>query len=299
MTNYKELVNTLSNSIDPAIIDLKRARKRSQPPTQAFSDFLSHNEQGKWAENLLYDALQNIDESLVAVKYGKSDEIMAGEDGFKTFYLQYQDELDEIGKRPDLLIFNKNDFDSSWGKDISCKDRAFLNEIVPKSKMAFEVRSSAYLTDKFVPKDDRPFLSFTPKVEDLIVVLKWINLFNVPHFYVQVFFDTIYILPFAKILQLLATSTITQKGIKNKKYYGSFDGNPAFAIEKNPKNQFKETIHIYLNQGIKISKYLTSPEPIGTRKELMNGRLLHYIKFSGGEVILDTDLFRGLKEKPY
>ena len=35
------------------------------------------------------------------------DDIIAGDENFKEFYEEYQNELDEIGKRPDILIFDK------------------------------------------------------------------------------------------------------------------------------------------------------------------------------------------------
>lgn len=38
----------------------------------------------------------------------------------------------------------------------------------------------------------RDYLSITPKVEDLKLVYKWIETYNVPHFYFQVFFDKVY-----------------------------------------------------------------------------------------------------------
>ncbi|MDE5710835.1 MAG: AccI family restriction endonuclease, partial [Bacteroides sp.] len=40
----------------------------------------------------------------------------------------------------------------------------------------------------------RDYLSITPKVEDIKVVYKWIETFNVPHYYFQVFFDKVYAL---------------------------------------------------------------------------------------------------------
>ena len=153
------------------------------------------------------------------------------------------------------------------------------------------------LTKKFVSKKERPFLSFTPKVEDLLVVLKWINSFNVPHFYVQVFFDAIYIISFTEILILLQSVKITEKGIKNKKIVGLKDGNLAFVIEKNPKNQYKETIHIFLSNGHLLSERLNKPKLIGNRKELSGGRLLHYVSFEGGETRLDVSILKKLLEQ--
>lgn len=290
MNHYQELIKKLSSNISTDIVDLNIRRKKGTAPTQAFSDFLTHSEQGDWAENLLHSSIEKyFQPDLKPVKYGKSDKIIAGDPGFKKFYLSYQDELDTIGKRPDLLLYTPQSYKPQWGSDISQLSLSDLKTIVPMALSGLEVRSSAYLTKRFSPKDDRPFLSFTPKVEDLLVVLKWIETYGVPHYYVQVFFDAIYLIPFAKILEILGVSNITIKGIKNKKIYGTFNGLPAFAIEKNPKNQFKETIHIYLNQGILISEKIDSPGLEGKTKELEGGRLLHYVRFNGGHAEIKTN----------
>ena len=279
---YQDLIKKLSQEIPKNIVDLGIARRRGTAPTQAFSDFLTHSEQGDWAEVLFFNALKDAKLSYIPVKYGKAGKIIAGDPKFKAFYGEYQDELDVIGKRPDILLFKPEDYQERWNYDISNFSQAELQNIVPKAIAGFEVRSSAYLTKKFIAKKDRPFLSFTPKVEDLLVVLKWINTFGVPHFYVQVFFDTIYIISFEEILLLLKNGKITEKGIKNKKITGSI-GTSAFVIEKNPKNQFKETIHIYLDRGHILSNEIELPKLIGSRKELAGGRLLHYVTFEGGK----------------
>ncbi len=287
--NYKELIKQISESINPSIVDLNVKRKRGTAPTQAFSDFLTHSEQGDCAEILFFNTIKKSDIPYIPVRYGKSDKIIAGDPAFKSFYNSYQDELDLIGKRPDILLFKPEDYQKTWGDDISQLSQEELKSIVPKAVAGFEVRSSAYLTKKFVPKKDRPFLSFTPKVEDLLVVLKWIETFGVPHFYVQVFFDSIYIISFKDILLLLKDAQIDERGIKNKKFLGKINNSPAFVIEKNPKNQYKETIHIYLDRGHILSNKMDFPKLVGTRKELAGGRLLHYVTFDGGNTDLNKD----------
>lgn len=172
-----------------------------------------------------------------------------------------------------------------------------LIEIIPLAHAGIEVRSSAYLAEKFVPKRERPFLSFTPKVEDLLVILKWINTFNVPHFYVQVFFDSIYIIPFERILSLLKNAEFEKKG--SKIVLGRINNELAYKIEKNPKNQFKETIHIFLNQGTFLGKIIERPELVGKSKELADGRLLHYVTFTGGKAIIDETVLLSLIEKSF
>lgn len=101
------------------LVDFEQPRDHARTPTQASSNFITNKEQGDWAENLVSRSINETSNNFVAVKYGKSDDWIAGEDGFDKFYQDFQTELDTIGKRPDLLIFNKSDFDSDLGFDIS------------------------------------------------------------------------------------------------------------------------------------------------------------------------------------
>lgn len=296
--SYKDYINNLSTQISKNIVNLEVKRKRGNTPTQAFSNFLTNRQQGEWAEALFFDCLKKADIKYIPVRYGKSDQIIAGDPELKNFYNKYQDELDSIGKRPDILLFEPETYKPEWGEDISILPLSDLKNIVAKSMAGFEVRSIAYLTKKFKPKKDRPFLSFTPKVEDLLGVLKWINTFDIPHYYVQVFFDTIYIIPFSEILSLLKDAQIKERGKKNRKILGYIEEEFAFQIEKNPKNQYKETIHLFLNQGHLLSDSISKPCLIGNRKELSGGRLLHYVSFDGGKSKIKEEVLLRLIENP-
>ena len=105
--SYYEEIRELIQNVPATIIDWTIERKRGKPPTQAFSEFLTNREQGDWAENLILQAINALSGKFVAVQYGKSENIIAGEPGFEEFYEQYQDELETIGKRPDILLFSK------------------------------------------------------------------------------------------------------------------------------------------------------------------------------------------------
>jgi len=118
--------------------------KGESPPTQAFSEFLTNREQGDWAENLIHKAINSKSEKFVAVQYGKSENIIAGEPGFEEFYEQYQDELETIGKRPDMLLFSKEVYKQEWGLNISNFSKEQLDAIVPLATAGIEVRSSAF-----------------------------------------------------------------------------------------------------------------------------------------------------------
>jgi len=147
--SYKDEITDLINSVPETIVNLEIPRERGTAPTQVFSEFLSNREQGDWAERLIFHAINSVSANYRAVQYGKSDNKVAGEDGFKEFYEGYQNELGTIGKRPDLLLFKKSDYNPEWGGSIAKLNKAQLDEIVPKAVAGLEIRSSSFLIDKY------------------------------------------------------------------------------------------------------------------------------------------------------
>lgn len=351
---YYERIRELTKTVPVALVDFGLPRDPARTPTQASSNFITNKEQGDWAENLVFRAINETSKNFVAVKYGKSDDLVAGEEGFDTFYQEFQNELDTIGKRPDLLIFKKEDFIADLGYDISQVSHHTITRYVKKAIAGIEVRSSAFLIDKYeeamqvrtekfsqialqikdyillefqeeldqpsrrayidllqvitprtlsitnfrVPSwgsterlselksqfrklknaikeiQKRDYLSITPKVEDIKVVYKWIETFNVSHFYFQVFFDKVYGISFEQILSIISDSN--NEGI-------------IFSVETDTKNQNKTTIKINSKSGTPIASKVEEPIHESVRKEMDRGRLLFYVTFKGGTAYLDVD----------
>lgn len=351
---YYEKIGELTKNVPTELVDFEQPRDLARTPTQASSNFITNKEQGDWAENLVARAINETFSNFVAVKYGKSDDKVAGEDGFDTFYQEFQTELDAIGKRPDLLIFRQDDFNQEFGFDISQIPHREITEYVKKAIAGIEVRSSAFLIDKYdeamqlrtekftkialdtkneilnnffdilenparksyievlngITKETldvadfrtpswssserliqvkelfrklktalkeiqkRDYLSITPKVEDIKVVYKWVETFNVPHFYFQVFFDKVYGISFENILKIISDSD--NDGV-------------IFSVETDTKNQNKTTIKINLKAGIPIASKVDEPTHESIRKEMDRGRLLFYVTFKGGSAYLDLN----------
>lgn len=355
---YKDIINDICSNIHTGLIDFEKPRSEASMPTQASSEFITNKQQGDWAEDNLFRAINDNSENVVAVRYGKSDNLVAGDEGFEKFFNEYQSELDTIGKRPDILLYKKEDFDESLGYDISSKSSQEIGDYVSKAIAGIEVRSSAFLFNKYTAENNRVVrknteraidlkniildeyvdlleqkrpelktilqqlnetsvrsidyrkptwktsqrlqeltdnlselkdclkviqkrnsLSITPKMEDLKVVHKWIMTYNVPHFYVQVFFDKVYGVSFQHILEL-----VSNPDLEDKKYF----------IEQDAKNQNKTTIKIPSQDGTCLAETVTEPNHQSVRKELNKGRLLFYVKFDGGEACLDANKFESL-----
>ena len=355
MADYKDIVSNLCNNIHTGLIDFSEPRSVASMPTLASSEFITNKQQGDWAEDVIFRAINDNSNHIVAVRYGKSDDLVAGDDGFEEFFNNYQNELDTIGKRPDILLFKKADFNEALGYDISSMDSHDIGDYVTKAIAGIEVRSSAFLINKYTEETNkvvrentqkaidlknrilsdyidlleqkrpelvkilqqldetsvrtldyrvtswrssqrlqelslmlseikkclkiiqkRNSLSITPKVEDLKVVHKWIMTYNVPHFYVQVFFDKIYGVSFQQILEL-----VSNPDLEDDQYF----------VEQDTKNQNKTTIKIPSQNGICLAQTVSEPSHHSVRKELNKGRLLFYVKFDGGEAFLDKENF--------
>lgn len=345
MTYKSKIENLILNS--PLEINLD-VELKPRIPTTVSSEFITNREQGDWAEQLVNSSINRTSDKYIAVKYGRSENLSAGEDGFKEFYTNYIDELNKIGKKPDLLIFRKEDY--SIGDELN-------DEKVRSAIAAIEVRSSSFLVNKYESfmtsrintaleeieknrnlilsndelrnllmnknqiifnyilnstidsfqslnfrtpswssspnlkllssylkeiKDNikiiqkRDYLSITPKLEDIALVNRWIQHYNVPHYYLQVFFDKAYMISFMDILNISSDSE--KEGVE-------------FSIEQDIKNQGKTTIKINIHFANLIIDEITMPNHFSQMKELDRGRLIFYVKFNESEGKLHTLTF--------
>ena len=347
----KEYKDVIARLIDAFPLPINKGVViEGRPPTSANSEFLTNKEQGDWAERLVVKAINESSSGYVAVPYGRSDSIAAGDKGFAEFYRDYQNELNTLGKKPDILLFRDDDAPK-------CHDELESSECVSRAVAAIEVRSSSFLCGKYkktmaervalaekrcvelrnavmdepyggllksknpsvyellkcatndtfreltfravswsssedlrnlslmlkelksniAQLHKRDYLSITPKLEDIALVNRWISNFNVPHFYLQVFFDRAYIISFEKILSLCGDSQNEGRD---------------FSVETDVKNQGKTTIKVNIDAGEPIIGKIDMPSHFSAMKELDRGRLLFYVKFEGGQGYLDMDVFR-------
>lgn len=176
-----------------------------------------------------------------------------------------------------------------------CQDAyAKIGELSEESILTWKLKKPSFRTDERLQAfsdevgklneavksvQDTNHLSITPKEEDLKVVYKWIETFNVPHYYVQVFFDKMYGISFEDIL-----STVTKPENEGVLY----------RIGKDVKNQNKKTIKITSIYTTLLADRIDEPNYEGTRKEMEKGSLLFYIKFRGGTAYLNVDNFKQL-----
>lgn len=245
-------------------------------PTNARSEFLANRAMGDWAERMLSLALVRALPEWKVVQYGSTDRIAAGHPEFKARYLAGQEETRRFGKRPDLLLYPA---DAAIAADVSERSHADSESLVKQAVAAVEVRSSKFdaLTYIAVRKlqrasgktTGRETPSFTVKVEDLVIVYRWLERHRVPQSYVQVFFDSLFAINFHDIFATI----------------GSGGG---FTIETPEKSQEKATIMIPITSGAQIGRATAMPTFAAEHRVTELGRHDAYVVPQGGGFELDA-----------
>jgi len=250
--------------------------QKPRVPTDARSEFLANRAMGDWAERMLTTAILAALPEFRVTQYGNTDRIAAGHPEFKARYLVGLEETRIFGKRPDLLLFSAN---VAVENDLSERGHAETEAMVKRGLAAIEVRSSKfealrYMAVRQKQRDDgnksgRETPSFTVKVEDLVIVYRWLERHCVPQTYCQVFFDSIFAINFLDIFATIASG----------------DG---YSIETPAKSQEKSTIMIPITRGAQVGKATSLPTFTAEHRVTELGRHDAYVVPQGGGFELDA-----------
>jgi hypothetical protein len=119
-------------------------------------------------------------------------------------------------------------------------------------------------------KNTRDCPSFTVKVEDLVIVYRWLDRKRIPQAYFQVFFDSVFAINFVDIFSHIGKNS---KGI---------------AFEAPAKSQGKATIMIPITYGVKVADMVTMPTYAVETRRTRLGRRDAFVKPEGGKLLVDV-----------
>jgi hypothetical protein len=249
-------------------------------PTDARSEFLANRAMGDWAEQRLASALVAAFPEWKVSQYGDTTRTAAGHPDFKASYLVGIEETRRFGKRPDLLLFPAS---FALEADLSATQNAETDALVRHAVAAIEVRSSKFeaLTYMAVRQRQREAgnskgretPSFTVKVEDLVIVYRWLERYGVPQTYCQVFFDSVFAINFLDIFGTIASGT-------------------DYVIETPAKSQEKATIMLPITRGVQVGTATALPSFAAEHRVTALGRHDAYVVPCGGGFVLDADKMR-------
>lgn len=251
-------------------------------PTDARSEFLANRAMGDWAERLLAGALGIAFPEWKVCQYGSTDRIAAGQPEFKARYLAGLEETRRFGKRPDLLVLPTG---AAVAADVSDQNHAETEALVKQAIAAIEVRSSKFEALKYMAvrkqqretgrASGRDTPSFTVKVEDRVIVYRWLERYRVPQSYCQVFFDSVFAINFLDTFATIGSGT-------------------GFTIEKPEKSQEKATIMIPITAGTQIGRATSMPTFAAEHRVTKLGRHDAFVVPQGGGFELDAPAARGV-----
>src|SRR5260221_406175 len=254
----------------------KPPARKPTVPTDARSEFLANRAMGDWAERMLSAGLVRALPEWKVVQYGSTDRIAAGHPEFKARYLAGIEETRRFGKRPDLLLFPVG---VATDADLSERSHADTESLVKQALAAVEVRSSkfealTYIAVRKRQRDSgkstgRDTPSFTVKVEDLVIVYRWLERHRVPQSYCQVFFDSVFVINFLDI-------------------FATIGGGSGFTIETPAKSQEKATIMVPITSGAQIGRATDIPTFAAEHRVTELGRHDAYVVPQGGGFELDA-----------
>ncbi len=258
------------------------------------SDFFMRWSQGRWAEEVVVEAI-NRSRDLVALPYGPS--VIAPDDPaeLETFF----DRIDEIakeGKRPDLLIYDKQTFtqisveiNGTLGsvEKVAETPSSKLRNIITKAKIALEVENSLWVTRKMPGYGKEPMkykkgkrtgsLKFPGpvptaiiKMEDISRLIEWEKKFKIPIYVVHIFFDYGYCIRFTEALNFLKEKLILPETQK----YTNPDGTAA-----TPKEILKVPYVLCQELG-EVETPDLKPKAFIDK----NGKVMTYVTFEGGKL---------------
>ena len=276
----KLIIELIKRKVDKKHLAFNTSAKNSshpRVPTDSNSQFLANRAMGDWAERILSEAITQNFTNKKVVQYGETNSTAAGDEGFKEFFLKRYEDVNHYGKRPDLLVMPKS---VDCCDDVSDIPTNELFDLVKKADFSIEVRSSKFEAQKYMnyrnneyeetgKKPSQMTPNFTVKVEDLLIVYKWISLHSISQIYCQVFFDSIYAMNFLDIFKTIASG----KGFK---------------IVTPEKSQLKSTIMIPITTGKKIADFREMPKFTAETRITKLGRHDAYVVPTGGKVVLSA-----------
>lgn len=250
-------------------------------PTDARSEFLANRAMGDWAERTLGATLALAFPEWRVISYGDAGQIAAGRPGFRASYLAGLEDTRRFGKRPDLLLFPAN---TEVAADLSGLSQTESAPAVSRALAAVEVRSSKFEALTYMAvrrrqraegnRSGRETPSFTVKVEDLVIVYRWLERYGVPQSYVQVFFDSIFAINFLDIFAELANT------------------DAGWVVETPEKAQQKATLMIPITRGTQVGTATALPAFTAEQRITTLGRHDAYVVPTGGSFNLDAEAMR-------
>ncbi len=260
--------------------------------------------QGRWAEDIVVRAI-NATGEFWAVPYGPSS-VAPSDPQEMEQYFERLDQAGAVGKRPDLLILSRLDFETARRhldtvglENIPFTREESLKFLLSKALIAVEVENSLWVASQMpdygkgkpLARQGYPdLIGFTKnkkvpiviiKDEDLEPLQQWEAQRRVPIFVFHVFYDQAY------YISLQRAGWLIREGI-------TAPTKQTFYAPGGPTTH-KPIYKIWYTLAHLLGRMTRAPEMAAKFVQDKNGHILPYVHFSGGEMALSQEILEELR----
>jgi len=268
------------------------------------SDFLMRWSQGRWAEDIVVRAI-NATREFSAVPYGPSS-VAPSDPQEMERYFERLDRAGVTGKRPDLLILAKPDYEAIHEQlntvgleNIPFTPEESLEFLLSTALIAVEVENSLWIASQMpdygkgrpLVREGYPNLvgfarnkkvpTVIIKHEDLEPLQQWETRWHVSIFIFHVFYDQAYYISLQYANRLISEGIITPA---KQTFYAP--GGPT---------THKSIYKIWYTLARPLGTMTRAPEMAAKFVQDKNGHILPYVHFSGGEMALSQEAIDELR----
>lgn len=183
--------------------------------SQRGGDFLNNQLRGRWAERVV---LSMPVPGYHLIAFGPSGAAMPGEEDHRQTIMTFREIVLLEGKRPDLIAFRAEKWNRLSPEQVarteSWPDRLLDpadEKIVAEAEFGVEVKNSTWHYETRRAAGGGP-LSITVKVEEIEDITSWEQKTNLPVLFMQVLFDEIYCMSFARMLGAIRRGHVYAEG---------------------------------------------------------------------------------------
>jgi len=269
------------------------------------SDFFMRWEQGRWSEKILIEAFDRTGE-YKALPYGPSGVAPDDPRGVE-LYFERLDAVQQIGKRPDLLLLKASDYDAvrSRVEEIGPENLPFTREddlafLRDRAVLAAEVENSLWVSKmmphygKHQPLADHPELqgfkqktviapTIIIKEEDRGSLQTWQDTYGLDISVFHLFYDQGYFLSWDRIQDLIKRGIIR----------------PTDQEFSNPggKTKTKRIYKVWYSLAQPLGQVIEEPKLTAAFVRDKNGHILPYVKFEGGKLEPSAEILADLRAR--
>ena len=293
--------------------------KSTKPPTFRGSDFAMRYEQGRWSEDRILESI-NASERHRAIPYGRSGVGPQNKEEIAAYWAKYI-EAESEGKRPDLLVLRREDYERllpQKPEDPTLATDETLRPFLEVAVCGIEAENSLWRASKMpdygtTKLTKMNFIAPTVivKREDEENLTAWQRHFGIPICVVQVFYDRAYIVTLDQIVEGVKQIQAVEAGEgvetlglfpedikarkraadKLQKELGVFITDQAFPDARRTTPTIKTIYRTHYSRAIPFG--LVPPENYPEFKaaviEEENGKIMPYVTFRGGVLNLSPE----------